>query len=129
MVSEFFICDPTPDPAILDDITEIQRLLIFKKLSTRSDIFSLVLTPSELGGSGNTMNPAGYRYFTGAAIPEIIVVDGKVTIRQGVYFFESLYPFNKFYRDLLCLIIGRPDLPRRNQDQETEDILAVLCQH
>lgn len=107
LISDFFIKDPHPGPTELPDSEHLKKELLFKKLSITRDIVSLVITSFDHEKTANHFNPAGYRYFTGAVIPEIMVYEGKVVIRQSVYFFESNFPFNTFYRDLIGIIIGK----------------------
>lgn len=107
LISDFFIKETNPGSEILYDSEKFQRELIFRKLSLRTEVFSLVLSPLSHESSTNKLNSAGYRYFTGAIFPEIVSLDGKVTVRNSLYCFETHFPFTALYRNLLSMIIGR----------------------
>ena len=106
LISDFFISELTSTTSLVSNPEYLQKELIFKKLSVNDDIMSFIITASDSLQTTNSLNPAGYRFFTGAVIPEIISFEDNVSVKQSVFYFESKFPFTHFYNDLLNLIIG-----------------------
>ena len=116
VISEFIFKDSIPNEGTIYNMDYIEKEILSKGISRRRDFLSFIsIKQSEEAGKANfnPFNHGGYRYFCGIEFIDIVPNSQyEASLVQSCFFFETLFPFNSLFRDVLFLILSEVKVKR-----------------